>query len=348
MQAHQGLARLYSEIGDEASARVHRIKGFANEPVMTLPYRGQGEPIGVLALASAVGGTTPIQHHLDERAFPGVGPFHREFYDPSIPLPPHAFVFNAVGDADMCREALTAAAAVIARTTAPIINDPSAVAATGRMANADRMRSIPGVITPKIQSVLRTTLETPGAATALAERGFAFPVLVRSPGFHAGRFFVKVETADALAAAVAGLPGEELMIIQYIDARAPDGKTRKYRAMMIDGRLYPLHAAISPEWKIHYFTAEMADNPEHRAEDAAFLDNMPKALGPKAMAALEQVRATLDLDYAGADFSLSADGDLILFEANAAMIVYPAPPDAALGLSSPPWSNACWTPSAAF
>jgi hypothetical protein len=98
--------------------------------------------------------------------------------------------------------------------------------------------------------------------------------------------------------------------------------------MMIDGQLYPVHCAISNHWKIHYFTAEMADNPEHRAEDAAFLTDMPLALGPLAMQALDGIQATLGLDYGGIDFGLNAKGEVLLFEANAAMVVNPPEPDA--------------------
>jgi hypothetical protein len=115
--------------------------------------------------------------------------------------------------------------------------------------------------------------------------------------------------------------------MQYLDARGPDGKSRKYRVMMIDGQLYPLHCAISSQWKIHYFTAEMADNPKHRAEDAAFLENMPGVLGPLAVKALEQIQSTLKLDYAGIDFGLSTKGEVLFFEANATMVVNPPDPD---------------------
>jgi len=97
--------------------------------------------------------------------------------------------------------------------------------------------------------------------------------------------------------------------------------------MMIDGQLYPMHSAISQHWKIHYFTAEMADHPQHRAEDAAFLEDMPRVLGPRAMAALQQIRDALGLDYAGIDFSLNARGEILLFEANATMVVNPAEAD---------------------
>jgi hypothetical protein len=121
----------------------------------------------------------------------------------------------------------------------------------------------------------------------------------------------------------AELPGQEVIVMQYLGARGSDGETRKYRVMMINGEIYPLHAAISNHWKIHYFTADMTDNPEHRAEDAAFLGNMPHALGPLAISALHQIQSMLGLDYAGVDFGLSAKGEVLVFEANATMVVNP-------------------------
>jgi hypothetical protein len=54
---------------------------------------------------------------------------------------------------------------------------------------------------------------------------------------------------------------------------------------------------------------------------------MAGVLGPSAMAGLAEIAARLDLDYAGIDFGLSADGRLLLFEANATMVVNPPDPD---------------------
>ena len=48
---------------------------------------------------------------------------------------------------------------------------------------------------------------------------------------------------------------------------------------------------------------------------------MPGVLGAKAMAALERIRIALNLDYGGIDFGLSEQGEILLFEANAAMVV---------------------------
>jgi hypothetical protein len=118
-----------------------------------------------------------------------------------------------------------------------------------------------------------------------------------------------------------------LLAIEYLDARGRDGNARKYRVMMIGGRCYPLHLAISGKWKVHYFTSDMADKPDHRQEEARFLGDMPAVLGGKVMAALEQIQAALGLDYAGIDFGLGPDGDLLLFEANATMVIAPVAPD---------------------
>jgi hypothetical protein len=167
----------------------------------------------------------------------------------------------------------------------------------------------------------RDGLASADGPAMIAKAGFGFPLLLRSPGYHTGRNFLAVATADDLAAAAASLPGEELLVIAYLDARGSDGQARKYRVMMIGGRLYPLHLAVSGHWKVHYFTSEMAENAGHRLEEAAFLENMPAVLGPKPMAALQEIQAALGLDYAGVDFGLNEDGDLLLFEANATMVI---------------------------
>jgi hypothetical protein len=126
-----------------------------------------------------------------------------------------------------------------------------------------------------------------------------------------------------LAEAVAHFPGDEVCLIDQLDARDSDGFYRKLRVMIIDRTIYPLHLAISRNWKVHYFRADMAASPENRTKDAAFLDDMPSAIGARAMAALERINTALDLDYCGVDFAVNAAGDVLLFEANATMVMVP-------------------------
>ena len=133
-------------------------------------------------------------------------------------MPPHQLIFNTIGDADLCQPALEAAVRLIGRTTAPVINDPRAVMKTGRIDNARRLGALPGVVTPRTIAVARDLLAGPDGAAAVAKLGFAFPLLLRSPGYHTGRNFIFVEQASELAAAAAGLPGDELLVIEYLDA----------------------------------------------------------------------------------------------------------------------------------
>ena len=139
-EAHQGLAYVLAELGDHTRAAQHRERGFRGRAMVALPYRGEGPPVSLLLLAGSIGGNIPLRHLLDDRIFKTHILFV-EFYDPSTPLPPHRIIFNAIGDADLVGPALGAARAVLAVTTAPVINPPSAVAATGRSESAQSLFS---------------------------------------------------------------------------------------------------------------------------------------------------------------------------------------------------------------
>jgi tetratricopeptide (TPR) repeat protein/glutathione synthase/RimK-type ligase-like ATP-grasp enzyme len=325
-EAHQGLGAVLSDIGDRAGALHHFQKGFRGHAISSLPYRGTRPPIRVLQLVSSGGGNIPTAALLDDGVFL-TSVVVADYLDPSAALPPHQLIFNAIGDADLCTPALEAAARLTARAKVPVINDPRAVMKTGRIDNARRLGAVPGVVAPRTMSMARDTLAGADGVAALAKHQFAFPLLLRSPGYHTGRNFIIVEQAAELSAAAAGLPGDELLVIEYLDARGADGNARKYRVMMIGGRIYPLHLAVSRRWKVHYFTSDMADKPDHRQEEARFLADMPAALGDKAMTALERIQDVLGLDYAGIDFGIGRDGDLLLFEANATMVIAPVGPE---------------------
>jgi hypothetical protein len=58
-----------------------------------------------------------------------------------------------------------------------------------------------------------------------------------------------------------------------------------------------------------------------------FLRDMPGVLGKTAMGALCAIRDALRLDYAGVDFALNGNGELLLFEANATMVLASPDPD---------------------
>ncbi len=327
--AHQQLSELLRESGDLEGMRRHRRLGFGRRPINRFPYMGRGAPIPLLVVTSTPAGDVGWRKLVDDTVFAATT-LVAEFHDQDRPLPPHGLIFNAIGDADLSSRDLIAAATLVAKSDAPVINAPSQVLATGRAPNAQRLGRIAGVKTPTVAVMSKDVLCGDGAPDHIAAQGVSFPLLLRSPGFHTGRHFLRVDTPDDLAANAEALPGSELMVMDYLDSRGPDGLARKYRVMMIDGRLYPLHLAASREWKVHYFTAAMRDDAGLQAEEAQFLNDMAGVLGPIAMAALTAIQSVLGLDYAGVDFGLSQTGELILFEANAVMTI--VPPDA-----SPQW-----------
>ena len=325
-EAHRGMAYCLDEAGNEGGAQRHRDNAFTGRAITRLPWRGKGDPVSVLMLVAARGGNIPTRLLLDDRTFATTVAI-ADYCDPAAPLPPHDLLFNAIGDADLAGDALAAAGRLVEASRAPMINPPVRVARTGRIEVARLMAGVEGVTAPRFEVLPRTVLEGSTGAVALTGRGLSFPLLLRALGFHTGRHFVRVERPQDLAAAIATLPGRAIAAIEYLDARGRDGGFRKYRAMMIDGTLYPLHLAVSEDWKVHYFTSGMADHVGHRAEEAKFLADMPAAIGPRAMAALEAVRDRLGLDYGGIDFGLGPDGEVLLFEANATMVINPPEPD---------------------
>ncbi len=324
-EAHQGLARVLAQLGDEPAAALHREQGFAARPVATRPYRGRAPPTSVLLLVCTRGGNIPTRQILDTRVF-AVTALYTEFFPATRPLPPHAVIFNAIGDADLCASALAQAEVLVRHSSAAVINPPARVAQTGRAANAARLAAVSGLVVPEVRSVTRATLAQ--WQRSPAQSALRFPLLLRSPGFHTGRHFVRVEHAEDLQTAAATLPGDELLLIGYVDARGTDGLTRKYRVMYIDGVLYPLHLAISTDWKVHYFSSAMSHNAAHRDEERQFLTDMSAVLGARALCALADIGSLLGLDYAGVDFAIGRDGSLLLFEANASMVINPPGPEA--------------------
>ena len=253
---------------------------------------------------------------------------YAEYFDGAVPLPEHEVVFNAIGDADLCREGLEQAAEIIRRSSAPVINPPERILPTGRRENARRLGHLDGVIAPQVDCFSKYDLTSMDGPARLAQGGFEFPVLLRAPGFHTGQHFARIENATDLAAAAKRMPGENILAMEYLDATGTDGLARKYRVMFVDGQFYPVHMAASPDWKVHYVTSDMANRSDLRAEEERFLDAMPEVLGPRTMSALECIRDTLGLDYGGVDFALARGGRLLLFEANATMTILPPGPDA--------------------
>ena len=163
-------------------------------------------------------------------------------------------------------------------------------------------------------------------ANAVARAGLATPMIVRPTGSHGGAGLSLAEDDSALGQIRLGAKSGAY-ITAFHDYRSPDGFYRKYRMIFVDRKPFPYHLAISRQWMVHHRSAEMQDDAGRIAEELAFLRDPGSALGERALAAIAAIGRRLDLDYGGVDFSLTADGQVLLFEANATMLTHLEPPD---------------------
>ena len=315
-----GLATTLEELGDGDAAKALWTSDLLRGAVRVFPYTGSGTPVRLLTIASALH-SIRFELFVDPAEIQNTV-VYTQAYDETQPLPEHDVVLCAVADVESDAAALAVAQRIVARTSAPVLNEPEIVLHTSREEQSCRLASIENVATAHIVTASRAELCAAGAASFVRELGFAFPLLLRSPGFHNGYYFDKVERDGDLAPVAEKLPTDDIYVISFQDTTSPDGMVRKYRMMTIDGKLYPIHLAVSPQWKVHYNSSAMHDSAAFREEEARFLNDPEGYLGSRAIRALEAIAAETKLDYGGIDFGLDAEGRIRLFESNGAMGIF--------------------------
>jgi tetratricopeptide (TPR) repeat protein len=322
LPAHQGLAYLLAEQGLSVDAAHHRDQGFSAIPLVSVPTQGTVDAIPIVLVLSAEGGNVVATPWIQNPQFQVTMVFAE--YCQRLPKAiGHRLVLNGIGDADRAQEALIRATAMLQDENVPVLNPPGRIKQTGRLSISQRLGALADVLTPKMAALPLADLESPKVlGKALDDLGLSFPLLVRSPGFHGGRHFYKVSDPIELERIRPSLAGDQILIIQYLDTKSKDSLFYKYRMMTINHAIYPLHLAISDQWKVHYGSSCVRmDDPRQRAIHAQFLLQPERVLGAKAMRALSAVESELGLDYGGIDFTLDAFGNLVVFEANATMTV---------------------------
>ena len=222
-------------------------------------------------------------------------------------------VFSTLGDVDHDGGQFAAATALCATLGKPVLNSPSAVLKTGRDNAAKLFGDIPAMITPIVRRV------TPGE---LADFPIDTPLLVRPAGNHGGDNLALLRDDHDKKTYLAAMPGDQLLLTPFYDFQSPDGYWRKYRLIFVDRKVYPYHLAICEDWLAHYWRADMQRSDWKRAEEEHFLSDWRAVFGDMAAHAAEEAARRLDLDYGGMDCALTPDGRLLLFEANACVLLH--------------------------
>lgn len=273
----------------------------------------------VLILSSTGRGNIPHQHLLPSTTFSRIFWFLEgtlSKYENEIP--PFDIVFNAVGDPDAAPEAHALACQFANLCKYPIVNFPNRVGRTSRSEVAKLLSTCKTALIPRVKRIER---QIGGFVQSPYDPDLRYPLIARPAGRHGGegaRLIDQPEQFTSLAP-----DAQVIFATEFVDYRSPDGWYRKYRVIFIDRKPYPYHLAIGTHWLLHYWSAAMEHDAQRREEELQFLAKSDYIVGDKVWATLEEVGTTLDLDFVGIDFSILPDERLLLFEANATMLVHP-------------------------
>jgi tetratricopeptide (TPR) repeat protein len=319
--AYQNLAAIHSAAGRIAEAEACRERAYRIQRVYVESAGDQAMRVLILCVGRSSGNvpfdtllpagtSTRIKYAIDYAA-----------EDEDKQLPPYDLVFNAIGDADIAAPLAARLERFANQCGRPLLNAPSAVARTQRHQLSTLIGDLEDVaVVPCIRSE-RQPVSSAALAESLAGSGIGFPVLARPAATHGGEALGHYETLEALEQGIRAFSGAHY-ITTFCDFRSADGYYRKYRIIFVDRKPFPYHLAISSNWMVHYFSADMDGTPWKLDEERRFLEDPRTALGARAMAAVMAIGQRLGLDYGGIDFTLLPDGRVFVFEANATMLVH--------------------------
>jgi len=240
-------------------------------------------------------------------------------------LPDHDVVFVAVNESDANQPILERIATLLETSSRPVLNAPQRIALLTRADSCALLKALPGVVMPAAVRVDRDSVEQIGRGAmkidAMLGAG-GFPIIIRPVDSHAGRGLSKLDDPAAIAAYLQAVDAGEFYLSPFIDYSSADGLFRKYRVVLIDGRAYACHMAISTQWMVHYLNAGMADSAAKRGEEARWMESFDQVFACRHHQALRGIAERVGLDYLVIDCAETAAGELLVFEVDSGAVVH--------------------------
>lgn len=319
--ACQNLAAIHASAGHTAEADAYRERAYRIQRVFVEEAPGQVRRVLVLCSARA-SGNVPF-----EGLLPGAVNCRIKYAidyaadSEDKQLPRFDLVFNAIGEADIAAPLAARLERFTSRVAQPLLNPPAAIERTARNRTPTLLGGLPDVQMAACARIDTAPCSDVALAGLLADQGIALPVLVRPTATHGGEGLVRCNDLTALQARLHESQGPQYLTA-FRDTRSVDGYYRKYRMIFVDREPFPYHLAISPNWMVHYFSADMEGHASKLDEERRFLQDPTAALGQRALQAIAEIGRRLDLDYGGIDFTLLPGGQVFVFEANATMLAH--------------------------
>jgi len=252
----------------------------------------------------------------------------REVELPEI-IPAHDVLFVAIAESEENIPVLYDLKEIRNVWPRPVLNSPIRIALLSRDSACKILSEIPQVLMPIAVRILRPILEQIAARQISLDvvlAGGGFPIIIRPMDSHAGRGLSKIENAIELGEYLQSMSEREFYISPFIDYRSRDGLFRKYRIVLIEGKPFICHLAISSHWMIHYLNAGMGESAEKRQEEAECFAHFDASFAKRHAAALQEINQRIGLDYLGIDCAETITGELLIFEADSNMVVHAMDP----------------------
>jgi hypothetical protein len=306
--------------GDKATGLALQRDSLALHQVFSTGARPAAGALRVLALAVAsdIGANTPLEFLIEGQDIA----LATLYLGADIPLPAqipaHDMAIVVAPASEDGAHALATIEKLAQNWPVPVLNLPARIRELERDRLCQNLDTVAGLSIPPTWRMTRGDLET--------GTGLEFPLIIRPLGSHAGRGLEKLDDASALALYLAAREEDEFFVSPFVDYSGKDGKFRKYRIAMIDGRPFPVHMAIADQWKVWYLNADMALNAPRRAEEAGWMQFFDDSFARRHARAFTDMAARVGLDYFLIDCAETRDGKLLIFEADHCAIVHDMDP----------------------
>jgi glutathione synthase/RimK-type ligase-like ATP-grasp enzyme len=322
---------LYLKRDDETAQAVQALALEQSQVYRLLATRGRS---GVRLLVVMAPGDLAANTPLDYLVLQSDIRLDMLYVAPGLPLPAtlpdHDVVFVAAGEADESRAALRQIEALLRSSGRPVINPADRIARVSRDVASVILSGIAGAVMPLVVRVdaaaLRGMAAGETAITALLPDG-GFPIIVRPVGSHSGKGLARLDSPTAVSDYVQGMPAGDFYVSRFVDYAGPDGLYRKARVVLIEGRPFVCHLAVSDGWMVHYQTAGMEGSAAKRSEEERFMAEFETGFARRHARALEVIAERMGLEYLSVDCGETADGQLLIFEVDSNALVHALDPE---------------------
>lgn len=244
-------------------------------------------------------------------------------------VPDHDVMFIAMAESEANQPLLELVQQLTESWPRPVINLPKHIAKLSRDGVCNALQGLAGVNMPVTIRIDRSTLQqlADGSVAVNALLPYDdFPLIVRPIGSHAGQNLDKLTSRSDIINYLARVDGSDFYLSCFVDYSSSDGQFRKYRIVLIEGKAFVCHFAVSSHWMIHYLNAGMNESAEKRAEEANCMAHFDQQFAARHATALQAIDQRMGLPYIGIDCAETRSGELLIFEVDNAMVVHAMDP----------------------